>query len=203
MCLFKKLFLKFFTGNRLQGSDMFSEKDGFPRKPFPNGWKGENGFYAVGFTKQGFTKHGLLGASIDAKRIDEDIEHSWKAESNHNSKPPQLQAQKHHHLVLTSKKIREDIMEETTTVKLTMHNQVGKGGDGALHPRTLVIKALKKHKGDRKNTKNNKHNGNISHDRIFDIARVMRSCSMAKDLNDTIKEILGTCVSIVCTLPTS
>ncbi|KAG4914962.1 hypothetical protein JHK87_052519 [Glycine soja] len=84
-------------------------------------------------------------------------------------------------------------MEETTTVKLTMHNQVGKGGDGALHPRTLVIKALKKHKGDRKNTKNNKHNGNISHDRIFDIARVMRSCSMAKDLNDTIKEILGTC----------
>ena len=62
---------------------MFSEKDGFPRKPFPNGWKGENGFYAVGFTKQGFTKHGLLGASIDAKRIDEDIEHSWKAESNH------------------------------------------------------------------------------------------------------------------------
>ncbi|KAH1076543.1 hypothetical protein GYH30_052153 [Glycine max] len=80
---------------------------------------------------------------------------------------------------------------------------VGKGRDGALHPRTLVIKALKKHKEDRKNTKNNKHNGNISHDRIFDIARVMRSCSMAKDLNDTIKEMLGTCISIVCTLPTS
>jgi len=59
-----------------QGSDMFSEKDGFPRKPFPNGWKGENGFYAVSFTKQGFTKHDLLGASIDAKRINEDIEHS-------------------------------------------------------------------------------------------------------------------------------
>lgn len=53
---------------------MFSEKDGLPRKPFPNGWKGSNGLYAIGFTKRG-----LLGASIDAKRIAEDIEHSWKA----------------------------------------------------------------------------------------------------------------------------
>jgi indole-3-pyruvate monooxygenase len=52
---------------------MFSEKDGFPKKPFPNGWKGEKGLYAVGFTKRG-----LLGSSIDAKRIAEDIETSWK-----------------------------------------------------------------------------------------------------------------------------
>ncbi|CAJ1936954.1 unnamed protein product [Sphenostylis stenocarpa] len=58
----------------LKGSDMFCEKDGLPRKAFPNGWKGENGLYAVGFTKRG-----LLGASIDAKRIAEDIEHCWKA----------------------------------------------------------------------------------------------------------------------------
>ncbi|CAJ2636836.1 unnamed protein product [Trifolium pratense] len=57
----------------LKGSDMFSEKDGFPKKPFPNGWKGEKGLYAVGFTKRG-----LLGSSIDAKRIAEDIETSWK-----------------------------------------------------------------------------------------------------------------------------
>ncbi|XP_028774042.1 indole-3-pyruvate monooxygenase YUCCA2-like [Neltuma alba] len=56
----------------LKGSDMFSEKDGLPRKPFPNGWKGENGLYAVGFTKRG-----LLGASIDAKRIAEDIQHIY------------------------------------------------------------------------------------------------------------------------------
>lgn len=47
---------------------MFCEKDGFPRKPFPNGWKGESGLYAVGFTKLG-----LLGAAIDAKKIAEDI----------------------------------------------------------------------------------------------------------------------------------
>ncbi|KAF7813829.1 indole-3-pyruvate monooxygenase YUCCA2-like [Senna tora] len=61
----------------LKGSDMLSEKDGFPRKAFPNGWKGENGVYAVGFTKRG-----LLGSSIDAKRIAEDIQHSWKATSS-------------------------------------------------------------------------------------------------------------------------
>jgi hypothetical protein len=51
-----------------QESDLFSKKDGFPRKPFPNGWKGEGGLYAVGFTKRG-----LLGTSLDAKRIAEDI----------------------------------------------------------------------------------------------------------------------------------
>ncbi|KAJ7969615.1 Flavin-containing monooxygenase [Quillaja saponaria] len=58
----------------LKDSNMFSEKDGLPRKEFPNGWKGERGLYAVGFTKRG-----LLGASIDAKRIAEDIEPRWKA----------------------------------------------------------------------------------------------------------------------------
>lgn len=57
---------------------MFSEKDGLPRERFPNGWKGECGLYAVGFTKRG-----LLGTSIDARRIAEDIEHRWKAEAGH------------------------------------------------------------------------------------------------------------------------
>ncbi|XP_020221520.1 indole-3-pyruvate monooxygenase YUCCA2 [Cajanus cajan] len=58
----------------LKDSDMFCEKDGLPRKAFSNGWKGENGLYAVGFTKRG-----LLGLSIDANRIAEDIQHRWKA----------------------------------------------------------------------------------------------------------------------------
>ncbi|KAL7164414.1 hypothetical protein ACSBR2_040346 [Camellia fascicularis] len=62
----------------LKERDMFSEEDGLPRRPFPNGWKGESGLYAVGFTKRG-----LLGASIDAKRIAEDIEQCWKAKAKH------------------------------------------------------------------------------------------------------------------------
>ncbi|XP_059309803.1 indole-3-pyruvate monooxygenase YUCCA6-like [Lycium ferocissimum] len=52
----------------LKETEMFSEKDGLPKRPFPNGWKGECGLYAVGFTKRG-----LLGASMDAKKIAEDI----------------------------------------------------------------------------------------------------------------------------------
>nr|GMD47654.1 indole-3-pyruvate monooxygenase YUCCA6-like [Ipomoea batatas] len=56
----------------LKESDMFSEKDGLPKKPFPNGWKGEYGLYAAGFTRRG-----LFGASMDAKRIAEDIERCW------------------------------------------------------------------------------------------------------------------------------
>jgi len=51
----------------LKEREFFAE-DGFPRTPFPNGWKGENGLYAVGFTRKG-----LLGASKDAVRIAQDI----------------------------------------------------------------------------------------------------------------------------------
>ncbi|KAE8658139.1 Indole-3-pyruvate monooxygenase YUCCA2 [Hibiscus syriacus] len=57
----------------LKDKDLFSEKDGMPREPFPNGWKGECGLYAVGFTKRG-----LLGASFDAKKIAQDIALLWK-----------------------------------------------------------------------------------------------------------------------------
>ncbi|KAL5572666.1 hypothetical protein UlMin_022263 [Ulmus minor] len=53
----------------LKETNMFCKKDGMPRRPFPNGWKGECGLYAVGFTQRG-----LLGASLDAKKIAEDIE---------------------------------------------------------------------------------------------------------------------------------
>ncbi|KAL6501960.1 Indole-3-pyruvate monooxygenase YUCCA6 [Orobanche gracilis] len=60
----------------LKESNMFSDKDGLPKRPFPNGWKGDCGLYAVGFTKRG-----LLGASIDAKNIAADIESCWRAEA--------------------------------------------------------------------------------------------------------------------------
>ncbi|ONK80308.1 uncharacterized protein A4U43_C01F16210 [Asparagus officinalis] len=61
----------------LKEREFFSEKDGMPRRPFPNGWKGENGLYAVGFTKRG-----LLGASMDARRIADDIEQCFEVEAN-------------------------------------------------------------------------------------------------------------------------
>ena len=45
-----------------------------------------------------------------------------------------------------------------------------------------------------------KHNGNLSMDEIIEIAKVMRSRSCAKQLKGTVKEILGTCVSVGCTV---
>ena len=45
-----------------------------------------------------------------------------------------------------------------------------------------------------------KHNGNLSMDEVIEIAKVMRSRSCAKNLKGTVKEILGTCVSVGCTV---
>lgn len=45
-----------------------------------------------------------------------------------------------------------------------------------------------------------KHNGNITMEQVIDIARIMRERSMAHHLSGTVKEILGTCQSIGCTI---
>uniref|UniRef100_A0A166JD96 indole-3-pyruvate monooxygenase n=1 Tax=Daucus carota subsp. sativus TaxID=79200 RepID=A0A166JD96_DAUCS len=56
----------------LKEAEFFS-KAGYPKTPFPNGWKGNTGLYAVGFTKRG-----LSGASSDAMKIAQDISKVWK-----------------------------------------------------------------------------------------------------------------------------
>ena len=48
--------------------------------------------------------------------------------------------------------------------------------------------------------KNIKHTGNISMQDIIEIARVMRPRSVAKELAGTCKEMLGTAVSVGCTV---
>ncbi|KAF2307192.1 hypothetical protein GH714_025373 [Hevea brasiliensis] len=64
----------------LQEGEFFS-KNGFPKAPFPNGWKGNAGLYAVGFTRRG-----LSGASSDAIRIAQDIGKVWKDETKQQKK---------------------------------------------------------------------------------------------------------------------
>ncbi|URD75443.1 Flavin-binding monooxygenase-like [Musa troglodytarum] len=59
----------------LQDTDCF-DKDGFPKQPFPNGWKGKTALYAVGFTKRG-----LAGASHDALKVAGDIGRVWREET--------------------------------------------------------------------------------------------------------------------------
>ncbi|CAA2953423.1 indole-3-pyruvate monooxygenase YUCCA6-like, partial [Olea europaea subsp. europaea] len=55
--------------------DVFTERWG-NKRAFPNCWKGDNGLYAVEFTKRG-----LMGASMEAKRIAQDFEICWKSEA--------------------------------------------------------------------------------------------------------------------------
>ena len=64
----------------------------------------------------------------------------------------------------------------------------------------LVIKALKEGPRDRKKVKNVKHNGNLKIDDIIDIAKKLRPKSFAKEFKGTVKEVVGTCVSIGCTI---
>ncbi|KAG6434580.1 hypothetical protein SASPL_106218 [Salvia splendens] len=51
----------------------FFGKNGFPKTPFPHGWKGKSGLYAAGFTRRG-----LSGLSADAIKISQDIAGVWK-----------------------------------------------------------------------------------------------------------------------------
>ncbi|OWM89163.1 probable indole-3-pyruvate monooxygenase YUCCA4 [Punica granatum] len=55
-------------------SGEFFTKEGMPKIPFPNGWRGENGLYKVGFTRRG-----LLGAACDAIKIAQDIAEQWRS----------------------------------------------------------------------------------------------------------------------------
>ena len=127
------------------------------------------------------------------------------------------------------KKVGEDIAKATgawkglrVTVQLTIQNRQAKV-DVVPSASSLVIKALKgtftfhyigvsedpetyptssttEPPRDRKKEKNIKHSGNITFDEVLDIARTMRSKSLAKTLANGAKEILGTAQSVGCTV---
>lgn len=109
-------------------------------------------------------------------------------------------------LGLSPKKVGEDIQKATmdwkglnVTVKLTV---VNRQATVSLIPSSnaLVMKALNEPVRDRKKVKNVKHDGNITLDQVIDIAKQMRERSQAKKMAGTVKEILGTCNSIGCTV---
>lgn len=64
----------------------------------------------------------------------------------------------------------------------------------------LLIQALKEAPRDRKKVKNIKHDGDVTFEVVCEIARKMKHRSTARELKGTIKEILGTAVSVGCTV---
>ncbi|OMJ24719.1 60S ribosomal protein L12 [Smittium culicis] len=111
-------------------------------------------------------------------------------------------------LGLSPKKVGEDIAKATKdwkglrmTVQLTVQNRQATV-DIVPSASALVVKALKEPLRDRKKEKNIKHSGNIPLEEVIKIARIMREAekSFARNLSGTVKEILGTCFSVGCTV---
>ncbi|KAJ3240065.1 60S ribosomal protein L12 [Chytriomyces hyalinus] len=109
-------------------------------------------------------------------------------------------------LGLSPKKIGDDIAKATqewkglrVTVKLIVQNRQA-AIEVVPSASSLVIRALKEPPRDRKKEKNIKHSGNVSLNDIIEVARKMRSKSMAKEFKGTVREILGTAFSVGCTV---
>ena len=108
---------------------------------------------------------------------------------------------------LSPKKIGDDIAKTTkkdwaglrVTVRLVIQNRQAKC-EGVPSAAALIIKALKEPPRDRKKVKHVPHNGNITMDDIYEIARVMAPRSMSKTFSGTVLEMLGTAVSVGCTV---
>jgi len=107
---------------------------------------------------------------------------------------------------LPPKKVGEDIQKATSTwkgikieVEIAVQNRVC---TVRVIPTSsaLILKALKEPARDRKKVKNVVHNGKLKMDDIVAIAKEMRFKSFSADFDGTVKEILGTCISIGCTV---
>ena len=109
-------------------------------------------------------------------------------------------------LGLSPKKIGEDIQKNTMdwkglriTVKLIVQNRQAKV-EVVPSASSMVIRALNEPERDRKKEKDILHDGDVSMEQVLDIAKIMRARSMARHISGTVKEILGTCYSVGCTV---
>merc|ERR1712060_338107 len=109
-------------------------------------------------------------------------------------------------LGMSPKKVGDDIVKGTSawkgirvTVRLTIQNRAAKV-DVEPNATSLIIKELKEPKRDRKKTKNIKHSGNLPKETIFNVVRQMRQKSLAKEFKGTVKEVLGKCFAVRCTV---
>jgi len=108
-------------------------------------------------------------------------------------------------LGLSAKKIGDDIAKATAefkglrvTVRLIVQNRQAQI-EVVPSAASLLIQALAEPERDRKKEKVI-HNGSVSLDQVYEIARKLRDRSMAKTFQGTVKEILGTALSVGCTV---
>ena len=107
---------------------------------------------------------------------------------------------------LAPKKVGEDIQKATKDwrgIKIYIEIMVqNRQATVSIKPTAapLVLKALKEPPRDRKKTKNVVHNGKLSLDNVIAIAKEMRPKSMAASFKGTVLEVLGTCVSVGCSI---
>ncbi len=64
----------------------------------------------------------------------------------------------------------------------------------------LIIKELGNYERDRKKTKGVTHKGNLTLEQIKKIAKTIEEKSLAKNLTGTVKSVLGSCLSVGCTV---
>ena len=64
----------------------------------------------------------------------------------------------------------------------------------------LLIKELGGYERDRKKVKNVTHKGNLTLEQVKKVAKVIDEKSMAKNFAGTVKQVLGTCLSLGCTV---
>ena len=88
---------------------------------------------------------------------------------------------------------------QNVTVKLTIVNRQATA-EVVPSASALLIKCLREPVRDRKKVKNIKHSGNIGFQEIIKIAKDMSHKSMSATLKGTVLCVLGTAVSIGCTV---
>jgi large subunit ribosomal protein L12e len=64
----------------------------------------------------------------------------------------------------------------------------------------LVLKYLNEPERDKKKEKHRVHNGNLKLDQVIEIAKLIKHKSFSKTFTGTVKEVLGTCNSVGCTV---
>ena len=109
-------------------------------------------------------------------------------------------------LGLSAKKVGDDVAKATqgykglkVTVKLTIANRQA-NIEVVASAAMLIIQALKEPERDRKKEKNILHDGDISLEQLYDIARQMAPRSRSKEFSGVVREMLGTCQSVGCTV---